>query len=82
MIDSNSEKSAITAYSIYNLEQKKRTKINPLDDIYPPLPKKKYDVIYADPPWDYGGKMQYDKTTIKSENKDFAKKNFFELCCI
>ena len=76
MIDSNSEKSAITAYSIYNLEQKKRTKINPLDDIYPPLPHKKYDVIYADPPWDYGGKMQYDKTTIKSENKDFAKKIF------
>ena len=75
MIDSNSEKSAITAYSIYNLEQKKRTKINPLDDIYPPLPQKKYDVIYADPPWDYGGKMQYDKTTIKSEN-------FFEFCCI
>lgn len=66
----------ITAYSIYNVEQKKRTKINPLEDIYPPLPSKKYDVIYADPPWDYGGKMQYDKTTIKDENIGFEKKIF------
>lgn len=30
----------ITAYSIYNVEQKKRTKINPLDTIYPALPRK------------------------------------------
>lgn len=34
------EKTDITAYSIYNVEQKKRTKINPLEDIYPKLPKK------------------------------------------
>jgi len=66
----------LTAYSIYNPEQKKRTKINPLENLYPPLPSKKYDIIYADPPWDYGGKMQYDKTTIKSENIDFKKKIF------
>ena len=59
------KKEDITAYSIYNVEQKKRTKINPLEEIYPKLPEKKYQVIYADPPWDYGGKMQYDKTTIK-----------------
>ena len=74
MIDSNSEKSAITAYSIYNLEQKKRTKINPLDDIYPPLPQKKYDVIYADPPWDYGGKMQYEQLNQKIRT---LQKKFF-----
>ena len=66
----------ITAYSIYKEEQKKRTKINPLKDIYPKLPSKKYDIIYADPPWDYGGKMQYDKSTIKSENKGFEKNIF------
>ena len=66
----------ITAYSIYNIEQKKKTKINPLNDIYPKLPNKKYQVIYADPPWDYGGKMQYDKTTIKDENIGFKKKIF------
>lgn len=70
------EKNNITAYSIYNVEQKKRTKINLLEDIYPKLPNKKYQVIYADPPWDYGGKMQYDKTTIKDENIGFKKKIF------
>lgn len=70
------DKSDITAYSIYSIEQKKRTKINPLEDIYPPLPKKKYQIIYADPPWDYCGKMQYDKTTIKDENIGFEKKIF------
>ncbi len=66
----------ISAYSIYNRQAKERIKINPLKDIYPQLPQKKYQVIYADPPWDYGGKMQYDKTTIKSENVGF-KKNIF-----
>lgn len=47
----------ITAYSLYNVQQKKRTKINPLNEIFPSLPNKKYQIIYADPPWDYGGKM-------------------------
>ena len=66
----------ITAYSLYNVQQKERTKVNPLDEMYPPLPNKKYQIIYADPPWDYGGKMQYDKTTIKDENVGFKKKIF------
>ena len=66
----------ITAYSLYSVQQKERTKINPLEDIYPVLPDKKYQVIYADPPWDYGGKMQYDKTVIKDENEGFEKKIF------
>ena len=73
---SQKENSEVTAYSIYNVEQKKRTKINPLEDIYPKLPEKKYQVIYADPPWDYGGKMQYDKSTIKDENVGFENKIF------
>lgn len=66
----------ITAYSLYSVQAKERTKVNPLRDMYPPLPKKKYQIIYADPPWDYGGKMQYDKTTIKDENIGFEKKIF------
>lgn len=70
------EEKAVTAYSLYNVQQKRRTKINPLNEVYPQLPQKKYQVIYADPPWDYGGKMQYDKTTIKSENEGFHKKIF------
>lgn len=66
----------ITAYSIYSKQAKSRTKVNPLKDIYPILPQKKYQIIYADPPWDYGGKMQYDKSTIKNENIGFRKKIF------
>ena len=69
-------KNEVTAYSLYNVQAKERTKINPLSDIYPELPNKKYQVIYADPPWDYGGKMQYDKSTIKDENVGFKRKIF------
>lgn len=71
-MDSNN----ISGYSIYNVDAQNRTKINPLDELYPDLPQEKYDIIYADPPWDYGGKMQYDKSSIKSENEGF-KKNIF-----
>lgn len=66
----------ITAYSLYSKQARVRTKINPLENVYPKLPEKKYQVIYADPPWDYAGKMQYDKTTIKDENVGFGKKIF------
>lgn len=69
-------KAGVTAYSLYSEQAKKRTKVNPLEEIYPLLPQKKYQVIYADPPWDYGGKLQYDKTTIKGENEGFEKKIF------
>lgn len=71
-----STKKDITAYSLYSKQAKERIKINPLETIYPELPDKKYQIIYADPPWDYGGKMQYDKTTIKNENVGFEKKIF------
>ena len=66
----------VTAYSLYSKQAQSRKKINPLKELYPCLPEKKYQVIYADPPWDYGGKMQYDKTTIKDENVGFEKKIF------
>jgi len=66
----------ITAYSIYSVKAQRKTKINPLNELFPPLPSNKYQVIYADPPWDYGGKMQYDKSTIKSENDGFERDIF------
>lgn len=66
----------ISGYSIYNKEFKRRNKINPLKELYQELPNKKYDIIYADPPWDYGGKMQYDKSSIKTENVGFEKNIF------
>ncbi len=64
---------AVTGYSIYNPEVEKRTKINLLDSLFLPFPSGKFDVIYADPPWDYGGKMQYDKSCIKEYNEGFQR---------
>ena len=58
----------LTGYKIYDAEQKRRIKHNNLPDLYPDLPLKKYDVIYADPPWDYGGKMQFDKSSHNQED--------------
>ena len=66
----------ITGYTIYNAEQHRRTQRNDLPDFYPDLPEKKYDIIYADPPWDYGGKMQFDKTGTLESNADLSKKIF------
>ena len=71
-----SEKPAVSGYSKYNPEAQRRKKINPLEEIYPPLPHEKYDVIYADPPWDYGGKMQYDKSSVKAFNVGFERNVF------
>ncbi len=31
----------------------------PVTEGFPPLPKRRYDVIYADPPWDYKGQLQH-----------------------
>ncbi len=66
----------LTGYRIYNAEQKRRTKRNDLPDLYPDLPEEKYDIIYADPPWDYGGKLQFDKSSAKAEKMDWDKNIF------
>ncbi|WP_083236031.1 MT-A70 family methyltransferase [Halomonas caseinilytica] len=66
----------ITGYRIYNAEQERRTKRNDLPELYPDLPDKTYDIIYADPPWDYGGKMQFDKSSKSAEKIDIGKNIF------
>jgi len=66
----------ITGYTIYNAEQKRRTKRNDLPALYPDLPARKYDIIYADPPWDYGGKMQFDNSSRKAADVDLSKPIF------
>ena len=48
---SNQLETAVSGYSKYNPEAKRRTKKNPLAELYPTLPNKKYSIIYADPPW-------------------------------
>jgi N6-adenosine-specific RNA methylase IME4 len=65
-----------TGYSVYNKQQKIRTKQNTLEGRYPPLPSEKYSIIYADPPWDYGGKMQFDRTSTSKEKMDLRKNIF------
>jgi N6-adenosine-specific RNA methylase IME4 len=66
----------ITGYSIYNHDAKQRIKHNILEELYPSLPDIKYDIIYADPPWDYNGKMQFDKTSTIKEKLDLSRKIF------
>lgn len=65
-----------TGYSVYNEEAKKRLRQNTLAELYPKLPDKKFDVIYADPPWDYNGKMQFDKSSADVNNIDLSKNIF------
>lgn len=65
-----------TGYSVYNPEAKRRTKTNTLSELYPPLPKEKFDIIYVDPPWHYNGKMQFDRSSTKKEELDYSKNIF------
>ena len=53
----------ITGYSIYNKKVKQRKQINTLENLFPDLPDEKFDIIYADPPWDYNGKLQFDTSS-------------------
>jgi len=66
----------VSGYKIYNAEQKRRTVRNGLPSLYPDLPDKQYDIIYADPPWDYGGKLQFDKSSKKDVNANWRKDLF------
>ena len=66
----------VSGYSIYKHKQKEQTVINSLPEFYPELPNEVFDIIYCDPPWDYGGKTQFDKTCMKSENKGWLKDIF------
>ena len=72
----DNETKEISGYTIYAPKQKEMTKVNNLPEFYPELPDEKFDIIYCDPPWDYGGKMQFDKSSIKSENKDWKRDIF------
>ncbi len=74
LLATDSEKPS--GYSVYSRQQKMRTKQNTLADLYPPLPTNKYDIIYADPPWDYGGKLQFDRSSTGKETIDFSKNIF------
>lgn len=76
MYETEHKKDLVTGYRIYNAEQERRTIRNDLPDLYPDLPEKKYDIIYADPPWDYGGKLQFDKSSKSADKIDLGKNIF------
>lgn len=76
MSKTDTEHKEVTGYTIYNAEQDRRTVRNDLPSLYPDLPEKRYDIIYADPPWDYGGKMQFDKSSKSAAEIDLGKKIF------
>ena len=65
-----------SSYAKYNEEASRRTKANSLDRLFPKLPKKKYSVIYADPPWHYNGKMQFDRSGMKEVNDGWRRDIF------
>ena len=65
-----------TGYSIYIKDVKRRVIKNTLPDLYPKLPNKKFDIIYADPPWHYNGKLQYDKSSTNKDTINLSKKIF------
>lgn len=70
------ESKVVTGYSIYSAKAATRIKRNTLEGLYPSLPESKFDIIYADPPWDYGGKLQFDRSS-KSVDKINLRKNIF-----
>lgn len=76
MNDEVLDQKKVTGYTIYNAEQDRRTVRNDLPSFYPDLPDERYDIIYADPPWDYGGKMQFDKSSKSADKIDLGKKIF------
>ena len=76
IINSRATPDKKTAYSIYSKDAAQRKQQNLLAELYPRLPDEKYDIIYADPPWDYNGKMQFDKTSAAVERFDVTKKVF------
>lgn len=70
-----------SSYSVYNKQYNDRLKENTLLDIFPELPNKKYSVIYADPPWHYNGKMQFDLSATAKKNPDWKKDIFISSAC-
>ena len=65
-----------TGYKIYSAEVRRRTQINHLPQLYPNLPNDTFDIIYADPPWHYNGKLQFDKSSIRSDILDPSRNIF------
>jgi N6-adenosine-specific RNA methylase IME4 len=66
----------VTGYTIYSKEAINRTKQNGMPTLYPDFPKMTFDIIYADPPWHYGGKLQFDKSSKSADHIDISRNIF------
>lgn len=49
--------------------------------LYPDFPSREFDIIYADPPWDYNGKLQFDKSSRAAEEIDLNRNIFISSAC-
>ena len=47
-----------------------------MPELYPRFPDEQFDIIYADPPWHYNGKLQFDTSSKGVEQIDFSKSIF------
>ena len=65
-----------SGYAVYSAKAARKTKRNVLEQFYPALPDTKFSILYADPPWHYNGKLQFDKTATIAENKAWKKDVF------
>jgi N6-adenosine-specific RNA methylase IME4 len=65
-----------TGYSVYKKKAEEMAKVNDLPNFFPPLPDRKYEIIYADPPWHYNGKMQFDNSGKSADQIDLNKNIF------
>lgn len=70
-----------TSYSVYNKEAQARTQSNWLHPMFPPLPGKQYHIIYADPPWHYNGKLQFDRSGLSEKNEGWQQDIFISSAC-
>lgn len=64
----------ITGYAVYKETIRKKSKQSGNFELYSKkLPNQQFDIIYADPPWDYNGKIQYDKSSTCISTIDLSK---------
>lgn len=65
-----------TGYSVYSQQMEERTRRRGIPELYPDFPKRKFDIIYADPPWYYNGKLQFDKSSKSADKIDLSRNIF------
>lgn len=65
-----------SGYTVYNNKVKKKTKINLLTQKYLSLPDSKFSILYADPPWHYNGKLQFDLSGTLRKNRGWKRDVF------